>query len=133
MKITEEQHFGGPYYNFQGATIQKLVINSNVNKKGKKRHHNKCAQKPKQEHTDEEKKEINSEQLARAIENCQKYFWGNSSYAVVFCIYRDDYKVKISQTDFEMVVENLPFKIHRDYQCTTGTISNAFSNNPIFN
>ncbi len=79
-----------------------------------------------------EKKTLSQEQLTRAIENCQSYFWGNSAYAVVYCICRDDYKMKLSQTDFETMVEALPYKNERDYTCTTGTIANAFCNNLIF-
>ena len=70
--------------------------------------------------------------LAQAIENCQSYFWSNSAYAVVYCICRDDYKKKLSQTEFEMMVEGLPYRKERNHQCTPGTIANAFSNNPIF-
>ena len=70
--------------------------------------------------------------LARAIENCQEYFWGNASYAVVFCICRDDFEAGYTQTGFEEMVESLSYKKKRDYYCTTGTIANAFSHNPIF-
>lgn len=78
------------------------------------------------------RKELNNEQLARAIERCQQYFWGNSAYAVVFCLCRDDYDSKMSQTGFEKMVEALPYKKGRDYNCPSGTIANAFSDNPIF-
>lgn len=78
------------------------------------------------------RREMQPEAMARAIEACQEYFWGNSSYAVVFCIWRDDYKMHLSQTDFETMAEQLPYQSRRDYRCTTGTIANAFSNNPIF-
>ena len=70
--------------------------------------------------------------LARAIENCQNLFWGKSAYAVVFCICRDDLKIQFTQKDFELMVESLSYKKSRDYICTPGTISNAFSDNPIF-
>ena len=53
-------------------------------------------------------------------------------YAVVYCICRDDYKKKLSQIEFEKMVEDLPYTKERHHQCTTGTIANAFSNNPIF-
>ena len=76
-----------------------------------------------------EKKEVTKEQLARAIESCQEYFWGNSSYAVLFCLQRDVQKKEMSQTAFERMVEMLPYRGKRDYQCPTGTIANAFSDN----
>jgi hypothetical protein len=78
-------------------------------------------------------KEVSAERLARAIENCQQYFWGNSAYAVVFCICRDAYKMQPNKTAFEKMVEQLPYKGRRDYKCPLGTIANAFSDNLIFN
>ena len=77
--------------------------------------------------------ELDPTQLARAIENCQGYFWGNSAYAVVFCICRDAYKMQPNKTAFEKMVEQLPYKGRRDYKCPLGTIANAFSDNLIFN
>lgn len=79
------------------------------------------------------KKELDEELLARAIENCQQYFWGNVSYAVVFCICRDDYKKCFARSDFEEMIEQLPYKNKRSYCCLAGTIANAFYNNKIFN
>ena len=73
------------------------------------------------------------EHLAQAIERCQEYFWGNSAYAVVFCIWRDDLKMRLTQTDFERKVEALPYQKARDYQCPVGTIANAFCHNQIYN
>jgi len=79
-----------------------------------------------------EVKEMNPEMLARAIENCQQYFWANASYAVVFCICRDEYKMKKSKSDFETMIEDLLYTRKRSYTCPSGTIANAFSNNRIF-
>lgn len=78
-------------------------------------------------------REMDPVQLARAIENCQQYFWGNSAYAVVFCVCRDAYKMQPNKTAFEKMVEQLPFQGKRDYKCPLGTIANAFSDNLIFN
>lgn len=78
-------------------------------------------------------KELNMEELARAIENCQVYFWGNSAYAVLFCICRDDYKREnLSMSKFENMIEMLPYKQKRSHTCPAGTIANAFSDNPIY-
>ena len=78
--------------------------------------------------------ELNKEQLARAIENCQEYFWANSAYAVLFCILRDDCKQKdLSMATYERKVELLPYKKAREHTCPAGTIANAFSDNAIFN
>lgn len=79
-------------------------------------------------------KELTKEQLARAIENCQEYFWANSAYAVLFCILRDDCKQKdLSMATYERKVELLPYKKAREHTCPAGTIANAFSDNAIFN
>ena len=75
---------------------------------------------------------LDKELLARAIENCQLYFWANASYAVLFCICRDSYKIKMSKSDFEEMIEKLPYTKKRSYTCPTGTIANAFSDNPIY-
>jgi hypothetical protein len=77
-------------------------------------------------------KKLSPEMLARAIENCQLYFWANASYAVVFCICRDSYKIKMSKSDFEEMIEKLPYTKKRSHTCPTGTIANAFSDNPIY-
>lgn len=81
----------------------------------------------------ESKKELNNELLARAIENCQMYFWAKASYAVVFCICRDVYKMQPNKSAFEKMIEGLQYKKKRSYNCPEGTIANAFSDNPIFN
>lgn len=80
-----------------------------------------------------EQKELSKPRLAVAIENCQKYFWGNSAYAVVFCICRDLFKTSFSKTSFEEMVEGLPYKKKRSFSCPKGTIANAFSDNHIYN
>ena len=70
--------------------------------------------------------------LARAIEQCQAYFWGNSSYAVLFCLLRDEYGMADNMSMFESMVEQLPYSKERTCVCPKGTIANAFSNNPIY-
>lgn len=82
--------------------------------------------------TTPEKKELSAEKLAKAIENCQDYFWGSASYAVVFCVCRDDYKMTPNMSAFERKVELLSYKKERNYVCKTGTITNAFSDNNIY-
>lgn len=75
------------------------------------------------------KKEVSADELAQAIENCQQHFWANSAYAVLYCLLRDELKKEMSQSGFERMVEMLPYKKTRSYQCPTGTIANAFSDN----
>ena len=81
-----------------------------------------------------ENKEVTKEKMARAIENSQEYFWANSAYAVLYCILRDDYMQKdLTMATYERMVELLPYKKTRKHTCPAGTISNAFSDNAIFN
>lgn len=70
--------------------------------------------------------------LARAIEQCQMFFWGNSSYAVLFCLLRDEYGMPDNMSLFETKVEGLPYSKERTWVCPKGTIANAMSNNPIY-
>lgn len=76
--------------------------------------------------------ELDKQLLARAIENCQTYFWAKASYAVVYCICRDKYEMQPNQTAFEEMVEGLPYKRKRNFVCPTGTIANAISDNSIY-
>ena len=86
----------------------------------------------KQQEPEGQKKQVTPEQLARAIEQCQKFFWGNSAYAVLFCLLRDEYDMPDNQTQFETMVEQLPYSHPRDYTCPPGTISSAFNRMPIY-
>ena len=76
--------------------------------------------------------ELSDERLARAIMGCQVYFWGNSAYAVLFCLLRDEYGMADKMSQFEAKVEQLPYGGKRSYTCPKGTLANAFSDNPIY-
>ena len=78
------------------------------------------------------RKKLSLQKLACAIENCQEYFWGNSSYGVVFCICRDDYGMEPNKTAFEHMAGTLPYTKKLSFICKDNTIANAFQNNPIF-
>ena len=78
-------------------------------------------------------KVFNKELLARAIENSHVYFWGNSAYAVVFCVCRDDLNMEPNKASFETMVEGLPYSKPRSFTCPENTIATAFNNNPIYN
>lgn len=96
--------------------------------------HSDVKQKSETGNENADNKEVSKEQLAHAVENCQEYFWANSSYAVLFCILRDDMKQKdLSMATYERMVELLPYKKPRKRTCPAGTIANAFSDNAIFN
>ena len=76
---------------------------------------------------------LTDEALTRVVENCQEYFWGNSAYAVLFCVCRDDYDENGNKSLFEQRLQKLPYKKSLTFYCHTRSISNAFSNNPIYN
>ena len=57
--------------------------------------------------------------LVASMESVRKYFWGDSSMAVIFCVCRDRYCYADNMSQFE-----------RDFQCQEGLLSNTFRNNP---
>ena len=69
------------------------VVNLSIDKAGQVR--------VEQTQGDAESKGIDRDLLTQAIENCQAYFWGNSAYAVVFCICRDDLDMEPNKSSFE--------------------------------
>lgn len=77
-------------------------------------------------------RDLDETRLTRAIENCMPWFWGNSAYAVVYCVCRDLLSKKQTKADFEKMIEGLPYTRCRTYVCRPGTVSNAFRNNPVF-
>ena len=76
---------------------------------------------------------LTDEALTQVVEKCQGYFWGNSAYAVLFCVCRDDYDENGNKSLFEQRLQKLPYKKSLTFYCHTRSISNAFSNNPVYN
>jgi hypothetical protein len=119
-------------YNFGGATIKTLAPNGTITIYEAK-HEEDDLTESQQEAPLVEENIISNKELAEAILNCQEFFWGNSSYAVVFCVCRDDCDMTPNKSAFERLVELLPYQRRRSFNCPTGTLTNAFSNNPFFN
>ena len=67
--------------------------------------------------------------VAKAIQNVQKLFWGNSSYAVLYCVFRDYYSYKGSRSQYEREIGLLHFQVTPLYICTPGVVSSTFSDN----
>ena len=66
--------------------------------------------------------------LARAVEQCQPYFWAKSAWAVVFCVCRDWFGVADNVSAFEKRI--LGLQLNRNVkEYTTGTIHSSLSNN----
>ena len=66
--------------------------------------------------------------VIKAAEDCQSYFWAQSAWAVVYCVCRDHLEMEISMSEFERRVADYPLK-KSTYECPAGTVRKAFSNN----
>ena len=75
-------------------------------------------------------KKFSKEDLANIILDMQIHFWGNSSYAVLFCILRDFYGYPDNRTQYEKDMQALPYGRKPSFDCTTGVVSSTFSDNP---
>lgn len=71
---------------------------------------------------------LRPDDLVRAVESAQSYFWAQSSWAVVFCVCRDHFGIPDNMSEFEKFVQGLTFT--KDvYKCPTGTIQKSIANN----
>lgn len=117
MKTTDTpQHPNGGIYNyFQGATINNLVINGNMNKNGTDNvnAHENTAQQD----------NIRPEQIAQAINLCKDMIWGNAAYSVAYCVCRDVYALGTNATAFERMLRE------QGFQLPEGTINASMSRN----
>lgn len=68
------------------------------------------------------------DELARAVEAVQSYFWAQSSWAVVYCVCREHLGIADNMSEFEKCVQGLAFT-RKVYECPTGTIQKALANN----
>ena len=68
------------------------------------------------------------EDLARAVEATQAFFWAQSSWAVVYCVCREHLGIADNMSEFEKCVQGLTFT-KKVYECPTGTIQKALANN----
>lgn len=77
-----------------------------------------------------EKCELSRKELAKAVFAVQRYMWGSSAYAVLFCELRDHRGYQGNMAQFERDMETMAKEMDLDWQCKAGTISDAFRNNP---
>ena len=75
---------------------------------------------------------LSKQNLKEVIRDTQKYFWGQASYAVMFCVMRDYFQYAGSMSQFERDVENNIYDFERSYLCPAGTLKMAFKNNDYF-
>jgi hypothetical protein len=66
--------------------------------------------------------------VIKAAEGCQSYFWAQSSWAVVYCVCRNHLEMEMSMSEFERRVSDYPLS-PKTKPCPEGTIRAAFSNN----
>ena len=71
---------------------------------------------------------LNEERLARAVEATQSFFWAQSAWAVVYCVCRDHLRMGDNMSEFERMVEELPFT-KKVVECPAGTVQRTISNN----
>lgn len=69
------------------------------------------------------------ELLVKAAIAVQNLFWGNSSFAILFCVCRDYYGYPNNMSMFENEFAELFNDDCLHYKCTPGTIVSAFFNN----
>lgn len=74
--------------------------------------------------------QVSDAQIANAIEKNQSKFWAQSSWAVVFCVWRDHLGMSDNMTEFERYIKELPFTQHLAFDCPDGTIQRTIANNP---
>ena len=79
---------------------------------------------------EEEKKDLAPAVLSRAISEVQPFFWGISSYAVVFCVCRDCFNYPDNMSQFERELASLSYQVGLKFLCSEGTISNTLKANP---
>lgn len=77
----------------------------------------------------EGKTQLTKTELGLAIKAVQKLFWGNSSYAVIFCAVRDLYNHSDNYTLFEDDINDVWEECGLNYPCPPNTIASTFYNN----
>ena len=70
-----------------------------------------------------------TDQLIQAVGKVLNMFWGNSSYAVLFCVCRDYFGYPNNMSMFESEFADLFNDVCPHYKCSPGTIVSAFFNN----
>ena len=78
----------------------------------------------------ENKQDIAPDVLSRAISEVQPFFWGISSYAVLFCVCRDCFDYPDNMSQFERELASLSYQKSPKFLCSEGTISNTLKANP---
>lgn len=118
---------------FEGAHIQTLILGDGVFERVDKLpeevlypHRERTAPK-----TETMKNEfiITREKIGRCILAVQKYFWGSSCYAILYCVLRDRFGHKCSMTSFEDDVNMMSEELDFNFNCPNNTLAITFCRN----
>ena len=71
---------------------------------------------------------VSLDNVIKAAEACQAYFWAQSSWAVVYCVCCDHLEMEMSMSEFERRVADYPLS-PKTKPCPEGTIRAAFRDN----
>ena len=66
------------------------------------------------------------------MEATQSFFWAQSAWAVVYCVCRDHLEMTDNMSEFERMVEELPFT-KKVVECPEGTVRKAVMRNEFMN
>lgn len=72
---------------------------------------------------------ITREKIGRCILAVQKYFWGSSCYAILYCVLRDRCNHDPGMRGLESEIRSLSVEYHFDYICSTNTIASTICHN----
>lgn len=70
------------------------------------------------EQKQEQEEVVSIDKLVESTGQVRQYFWGDSSWAVIFCVCRDCFNYADNMSQFE-----------REFHCQEGLLSNTFRNN----
>ena len=76
-----------------------------------------------------EKRKVTREIMVKAIKEVQHLFWAQSSYAIIFCVMRDEYGYGDNCKLFEEEMLSISKREKLDYPCPSNTIASSFYNN----
>lgn len=72
---------------------------------------------------------LTKEMLYQVVPRIQHFFRGSSSYAVLFCVGRDEFNYPDNMSQFEREMGDCPEPQQLDYLCPAGTLASAFYHN----
>ena len=78
---------------------------------------------------EEPKITLTKEMLYQIVPRIQHYFRGSSSYAVLFCVGRDEFNYPDNMSQFEREMGDCPDLEQLEYPCPSGTLASAFYHN----